>query len=356
MVRRILLGLVLVTAVATAAPAQIAPDPVSDNAAARYIYWGRKIPAEVVARLNQIEATVPKFRAVKQGNKPACTPTQIREALEKSQSVVGELIAAGALERCSFDFKPNTIGPEAKPATEIGRQMLAAGKLLHADACRAWQDGDMQGAADRVSALIGMARHMMHGTAHDSLSVMQGAATLELALKAVEEFDKAGQPFEGPLRAQVLQALKLFPAEDSFGLRAAWHSAWRESAARLKKQLAADEIDRAVIAAVWDVRARSIRTETKLGLPRTRGKVAPTPPEFDVEFYLKGHRLGEQAADEIERVWSDDAPHPDLENLLTRVNEEPTGFAVGVVGLFYDAYERNMKLARRVREFVAPGR
>ena len=39
-----------------------------------------------------------------------------------------------------------------------------------------------------------------------------------------------------------------------------------------------------------------------------------------------------------------------LENLLIRVNEEPTGMAVGVVGLFYDAYDRNLKLSKRLRD------
>ncbi len=353
--RRIVLGAVLVLAVAAAAPAQIAPDPTSDNAAARYVHWGRRIPADVVARLNQIDVAVPKFRAVKVGNKPVATPAEIRAALEKSQTLVAAFVEAGALKRCSFDFKSNTIGPESKPAVEIGNQLAAAGKLLYADACRAWQDDDMQGAADRVAALIGMSRHMMHGTANDSVSVVHGAAMLELALRAVEEFEKSGKPFEGPTRAQIVHMLSLFPAEDAFGYRAAWRAAWRESAARLKRQIDADEIDKAVVAAVWDVRARSIKTEQRLGLQRTKSRVAMNPPEFEADFYMRGYRLGVDTAFDIEAMWSDDGLHLELENLLIRVNEEPTGMAVGVVGLFYDAYDRNLKLSKRLRDLRSKG-
>ncbi|MFZ4575781.1 MAG: hypothetical protein ACOYN0_15405 [Phycisphaerales bacterium] len=353
--RRWILSAVVVWVAATAAPAQIAPDPTSDNAAARYVHWGKRIPPDVVNRLNQIDLAVPKFRAIKSGNSYAATPTQIRDALDRAKGVVTALVDAGGLQRCSFDFKPNSVGAESRPAAELGQQMLVAGKLLYADACRAWQDGDMQAAADRVAALIGMSRHMMHGTGGDSVSVMHGAMLLELALKASEEFEKAGRGFEGPMRAQVVHVLSLFPAEDSFGFRAAWRLAWRESSARLKRQVDAAELDKDVVKGVWEVRARSIKTELRLSLQRTQSKTSLTPPEFDPEFYLRGYRLGVETAMEIEQLWSDDARHLELENLLVRVNEEPTGMAVGVVGLFYDAYDRNQKLSRGVKAFVERG-
>jgi hypothetical protein len=353
---RFCLGLLLLTLMSVRATAQIAPDPISDNAGARYVHWVRRIDPAVATRLKQIESSVPKFKSIKQGKDSVTNPAEIRASLQRSQTVIAALMEAGLLADCRFEFPANEAGKQSKLTTEITAQMVSAGHLLHADACRAWQDEDMEGCAGRMAALIGLSRHMMHGTSQDSLSVIQGAKLLEVALKSLDEFDTFGAPLKGELRKGIEEALSRFPEEDPFGIRSAWRSAWRASSERLRAQLDADEISRDFIRAAWDVRARSIKLELSTNLQRTKGTIASDPPEFEVALYMKGYRIGVEAAQRIETVWVTDQPLIEMEEILSRVNEEPTGFAVAVVGLYFDGYQKNLKLAKQMRKYLGDTR
>jgi hypothetical protein len=85
----------------------------------------------------------------------------VNVVLKSGQPVIEELMKAGAMASCDFQLRFDAKHPEARmpEILDVTGSMRKAARILRADAARAWTDGDMDGATERVAALYQMAAH-----------------------------------------------------------------------------------------------------------------------------------------------------------------------------------------------------
>lgn len=186
--------------------------PKDRNAALQYATVFYTADAELFSKAGDVDMA-------KVGFDKARVPEEFRAAAElirtKGEGVIGSLMEASALSRCDFEL-----------ATEKGVMLLlphlgkmrGAARLLRVDARRHLLDGDEQGAADRIAAIVRLGQHCKR----DEL-LISSLVCLAIDTAAIEETEQcleAGR-LSASGRATIGGALSAIPTDDPFATRAA---------------------------------------------------------------------------------------------------------------------------------------
>ena len=131
--------------------------------------------------------------------------------LEQSSTMIEWLIAASAAPRCEFNVDLSQ-GVAAKVLHLP--EMRALTYVLSADAIRLMRAGEYDASAKRLTALVGMSRHL-GAEPPLTLQWMVAAAVLGVAIKRTEQFIDTDAP-TGP-RATVFGALSQINRREPFG-------------------------------------------------------------------------------------------------------------------------------------------
>ena len=184
---RVLTLLALLASAPMASAQAVAPK--DRNAALQYATVFYTADAELFSKAGDVDMA-------KVGFDKARVPEEFRAAAElirtKGEGVIGSLMEASALSRCDFEL-----------ATEKGVMLLlphlgkmrAAARLLRVDARRHLLDGDEQGAADRIAAIVRLGQHckrdelLISSLVHDSRTALNIIPTISSALSAIPTDD-----------------------------------------------------------------------------------------------------------------------------------------------------------------------
>jgi hypothetical protein len=136
-----------------------------------------------------------------------------KQVREEGQRTVRELIEASKLARCDFEVPLeqgwNTLMPH------MGK-MRAAARLLRVDARRCAVEGDSAGAAERLVAMVGMARH----AANDQV-LISSLVSAAIANVAAEEAEAEMSVLSPEARQSVAAALTTMSQGDPFQMKGA---------------------------------------------------------------------------------------------------------------------------------------
>lgn len=162
---------------------------------------------------------------------------QVIAVLQRNQAVIKDLIAAGETETCDWGLPAASSGKselDQKPVIEASGKMRMTARLLRADALRAWQSGDADGAATRLKAMYQMVGHASREPrlfwALSNVAVLRLAN--ETARALIENAPKLG---DAPRRT-LLDALNALDRADPSGLARA-RKAEGNSEPEVEKQL-----------------------------------------------------------------------------------------------------------------------
>ncbi len=201
-------------------PMKEAPSPDSANAAARYAWLLQGLDRKFADDCGWLDHRM-TFEILE--NDAGITLAPIREGLVERQGWIDAVVEAARLERCDFGSSTNTGGvldPNDASRPSL-RDFRRARDVVDADARRLAAMGAMDGASQRLAAMIRMSWHISRRDP-SLLTLLSAASTLrkasELTTKLAPELDDAS-------RAAVLVELRRLPGLDPLGHHLRWSTA-----------------------------------------------------------------------------------------------------------------------------------
>lgn len=213
--------------------------PEDRNAALRYATIAYTTPADLFTKAGEADVSLAGFDL-------ASAPEVFRAAVEAikadSNDTVGQLIEASKLKKC--DFEVATEQGVAALLPHLGK-LRADARLLLVDARRLEMTGDADGAAERLAAMIRIARH----AAGDRfiISSLVSMAICTLAIAEVDAAIDAGK-LTPSARATVLAALNTLDKDDPFGVKPGIRGEQRGTLEWIKRSFRGDDAGRKLVA------------------------------------------------------------------------------------------------------------
>jgi hypothetical protein len=218
MIARLLVAILLLGAVASLAGQPPATSKDKENAATAYRNAWKRIDAGLsdAAASGTFDATglavTPDAKVRSAG--------EIKERLRGAQPVVKDLLRAGAMSHSDFGLRTgkHTSQAEQPALVDLCASLRGSARLLRADGARAWSDGDIDGAVDRIAAIYAMSAHVSGEPV--VIVAMANSAVIGLANETARTMAAggAGKSLNPAQRKKLLDALNRLDHADPSGL------------------------------------------------------------------------------------------------------------------------------------------
>ncbi len=164
---------------------------------------------------------------------------EVMSALRDSSYAIDLLIHASKMELCDFGSRPDHGLSETRMHEHPHlRPSRAAANLLAVDAGRMIEQGESEGAADRLATIFRMSEHISRN--ETLIPTLVGAAIFEVGAAYTERFhDKLSESD----RQIIAEALKRYPAEDPFRMVVSVRTDAAAGAKALTEQIQTGQID-----------------------------------------------------------------------------------------------------------------
>jgi hypothetical protein len=145
---------------------------------------------------------------------------EIKKRLGAAQPVVKDLLHAGTMSHSDFGLRTGKHTSQAEQPALVGlcASIRGSARLLRADAARAWSEGDIDGAVDRIAAIHAMSAHVSGEPV--VIVAMANSAVIGLANETARTMAAggSGKSLNPAQRKKLLDALNRLDRADPSGL------------------------------------------------------------------------------------------------------------------------------------------